>query len=118
MHVIGFGGVRVRINRIAFLLDPPQLGVPHHDGIDHGDFLECELILAQLAHAFTRVDADIAGSRLQIAAKDLHEGGFAGTIGADQAVPVAVAELHRNVFEQRPCAELHRDVCSSDHNLS
>ncbi len=79
--------------------------------------LESELILAQLAHALAGVNADIAGSRLQIAAQNFHESGFAGTVGADQAITVAIAEFDRDIFEQGLGPELHSDVSCGDQNF-
>ena len=55
---------------------------------------------------------------LQLAAEDLHEGGFAAAVGTDQAVAVAVAEFDGHVFEQRLGAKLHGDVGGGDHGQS
>src|SRR5690606_5652387 len=52
----------------------------------------------------------VAGAGLQVTAQDLHEGGLAAAVGADQAITVAVTELDGNVLEQRLGAELHGDV--------
>jgi len=85
--------------------------VAHHDHIQHAHFFIGELVLAQFTQALVHVQADVAARRLQVAAQDLHEGGFAAAIGADQAVAIAIAELDGNVLEQRLGAELHGDVC-------
>jgi hypothetical protein len=53
---------------------------------------------------------DIAGGGFQDAAQDLHEGRFAGAVGADQAIAVAVAEFDGDVLEQGLGPELHGDV--------
>jgi hypothetical protein len=55
-------------------------------------------------------------SRLTLpAGEDFHERGLAAAVGADQAIAVAVAELDRDVFEQRLGAELHGDVVADEH---
>lgn len=82
----------------------------HDHRIDDAEVLVGELVLAQLAQAHVGFQHDLAGARLQVVAEDLHEGRLAATVGADQAVAVAVAELDGNVLEQRLGAELHGDV--------
>jgi hypothetical protein len=91
--------------------------MPHHDGVDNEAILESELILAQLANAFTSVNAYIAGSRLQIASQNFHESGFARTVCAYQAVAVAVAEFNGDIFEQGLGPELHGNVGCGDQNF-
>ena len=90
----------------------------HHHDVEHAHFFKRELVLAQLAQALVRVEHHVAGARLEIAAQDFHEGGFAAAVGADQAVAVAVAEFDGNVFKQRLGAELHRDVSGGKHGKS
>jgi hypothetical protein len=91
--------------------------MPHHHGVDNEAILESELILAQLAHAFASVNADIAGSRLQIASQNFHESGFAGTVCAYQAVAIAIAEFDGDIFEQGLGPELHSNVGCGDQNF-
>ncbi len=79
-------------------------------------FFESELILAQFAHALAGIDADIAGSRLQIATEDFHESGLAAAVGADQAVAVSVAEFDRYIFEQGLCPELNGNIGCGDQS--
>ncbi|MNN75023.1 hypothetical protein D3C81_1912880 [compost metagenome] len=86
----------------------------HDHRVDHGEFLVGELVLAQLAQAGVRLEHDLTTGRLQVAAEDLHEGRLAATVGADQAVAVAVVEFDGNVFEQRLGAELHGDISGGD----
>ncbi len=84
--------------------------MPHQHDVEHAELFETELILAKLAQPLAAVEDDIARGRLEIAAQDLHERRLAATVGADQAVAIAVAELDRDVLEQGLGAELHRDV--------
>ncbi|MNF27539.1 hypothetical protein D3C84_81960 [compost metagenome] len=86
----------------------------HDHGVDHVEFFVGELILAQFTQAYVRLQHDLAGGRLQVAAEDFHEGRLAATVGADKAVAVAVAKLDRNVFEQGLGTELHGDVSGGD----
>jgi hypothetical protein len=40
---------------------------------------------------------------------------FAGAVGADQAVAIALAELDRDVFKKGLDPELHGDVVGDEH---
>ena len=113
-HAVFLGHFRQRVDAVALGLDLPQLTVAHDHRIDHGEFLVGELVLAQFAQAGVRLEHDLATGWLQVTAEDLHEGRLAATIGADQAVAVAVVEFDGNVFEQRLGAELHGDVSGGD----
>src|SRR5450830_1375653 len=110
-HVVVVSGFRIGVNRIALDHRGPHLGMAHHHDIQHAHFFVGKLILAQLTQTFVGIQADIACRWFEIAAEDFHERRLAATIGADQAIAVAVAELDGNVFKQRLRAELHRDVC-------
>ena len=101
---------RLGVDAVALFLDLPQLFVAHDHGVYYRVFLVGELILAQLADALVRVLGHIAGGRLQVPPENLHKGGFAAAVGADQAVAVAVAEFHGHVFKQRLGTELHGEV--------
>ena len=82
----------------------------HNDRIQHAELFKRKLILAQLTDTLIRVEGDVAQRRLKIAAEDLHKGGLAATVGANQAVTIAAAKFDGNIFEQRLTAELHGDV--------
>ena len=73
--------------------------MPHDDRVDDAEFLEAELILLQDTEAFVRCHGDIAGTRRQAAVEDLHEGGLAAAIGADETVAIAIAEFDGDIFE-------------------
>ena len=106
---------RKRRSQTALGLDLPQLFVTHDHGVDDGEVFVGELVLAQFTQTHVRLEHHLAAGRLQIAAEDLHEGGLAATVGADQAITVAFAELDGNVFKQRLGAELHRDIGGGKH---
>src|SRR5690606_39100374 len=48
-------------------------------------------------------------------ADDLHQGGLARAIGADEPVPVAIAEFDADVLEKGLGAELDGEVVGGDH---
>ncbi|MNN48907.1 hypothetical protein D3C81_1634080 [compost metagenome] len=116
-HAVFFGHFRQRVDTVTLGFDFPQLAVAHDHRVDHGEFLVGELVLAQLAQAGVRLKHDLACGRLQVTAEDFHEGRLAATVGADQAVAVAVVEFDGNVFEQRLGAELHGDVSGRNQVL-
>ena len=90
--------------------------MPHQYHVDDALVFEGELVLAQVGHAFVRVLGDVAGTRLQFAGDDFHEGRFAGAVGADQAVAIPLAELDGDVFKQGLGPELHGDVGGDEHS--
>ena len=114
VQVVGLGRLRVGVDRVALPHRAPQELVPHQHDVEHADVLETELVLAQLPQPLASVERDVASRRLEIAAEDFHERRLAAAVGADQAVAIAVAELDRDVLEQRLGAELHRDVGRSE----
>ncbi len=118
LHVVFVGRFRVGVDGVALLRRAPHLGVAHHHHVQHAHVFIGELVLAQLAQAHARLQHDVARRRLEVAAQDLHEGGLAATVRADQAVAVALAELDRDILEQRLGAELHGDVCGRKHVLN
>ena len=113
LHVVVVGGVEVGIDGIALGDGGPQLAMAHHDHVQHAHLFVGELILAQLTDALVDVQAHITASGLQIAAEDLHEGGLATAVCADEAVAVAAAKLDADVLKQRLGAELHGDVVAA-----
>ena len=86
-----------------------------HDHVEHALVLVAELVLIQLAEPHARLQHDVAGARLEIAAQHLHERGFARAVRADQAIAVAVGEFDRDLLEERLGAELNGDVGSGEH---
>ena len=118
MHIVLFACVRIGINGVALGHGLPHLLVPHQHHVEHALVFVGKLVLAQLAHALAAVHRDAACARLQVAAEDFHECGFAATIGADQAIAVALAELDRYVVEQGLGAELNADAGGDDQGVS
>ena len=89
--------------------------MPHQHNVEHAHVFKRKLVLPQFADAFGCVDGYVPAARFEIAAEDLHESGFAATIGADQPIAIAPAEFDRDVFEEGLAPELHGDVCGADH---
>ena len=114
-HVVVFGGFGVGVNRITFGHRRPHFGVPHHHHVQHAHVFVGKLVLAQLTQAYAVFNRHFTRSLFQIAAEDFHEGGFARTVRADQAVAVAFAELDGYVFKQRLRAELHGNAVGRNH---
>ena len=115
LHVVRIGGIRVGVNEVALPHRLPQLRVAAHHHIEHPLILVGELVLIQSAEAHARLQHDIAGARLQLAAEHLHESGLAGAVGADESIAVTVGELDRDLFEQRFRAKLNGDIRGSKH---
>ena len=114
-HIVVFAGVGVRVNCVARLHRLPHSGVPHQYDVEHAHVFERKLVLPQFSDALALVDGHAAAARFEIAAEDLHEGGLAAAIGADQPIAIAPAEFDRDVFEEGLAPELHGDVCGADH---
>ncbi len=110
LHVVIFGRFRIHVDGVFLDIRLPHLFMAHHDHIQHAFVFIGELILTQPGHALVVVHGDVAGAGFQHSGQNFHEGGFAATVGADEAVAVAFAELDRNILEQRLGAELHGDV--------
>ena len=81
------------------------------------EFLERELVLAQLADALVGIDRDIAGTGLQVAAENFHQRGLAAAVGPDQAIAVALAERDGDIFKQGLRPELHGDIGGRNHGV-
>ena len=114
-HVVFIGRVRVRIDRITLGHRGPHLGVAHHDHIKYAHFFISELVLAQFTEALVRVQHDIAGRGIEVAAQNFHEGGLAAAVSADQTITVAVAKFDGNVFKQGLRPKLHGDISGGKH---
>ena len=117
LHVVGVGGVWVRVDPVALVNRGPELDVTLHHHVQHALVLVGELVLVELAEAQAGLQHDVAGAWLQVAAQDLHERGLAAAVGADQAITVAVAEFNGDIFEQGLGPKLHGDIGGGDQNL-
>jgi hypothetical protein len=98
------------------LFDGPQLRVAHDHGVNHREIFKGELILTQFADALVRFDPDIPRRWDQIVTEDLHKGGFATAICADQTIAIAATEFDGDIFKQGLGPKLHGNVSGCDHN--
>jgi hypothetical protein len=114
-HIVRVAGVRIGVDDVALFHRVPHLDVTLHHDIEHALVFVRKLVLVEPAESQARLQHHFTGALLQLAAKDLHEGGLATAVGADEAVTVAVGELHRHLLEQRLGAELNGDVRSGKH---
>ena len=116
--VVLLGGVGIRVDRVLVLLDLPHFAVAHQHDVEHAHVLVGELVLLELAQPLVRIERDVAAGRLEIAAENPDQRRLAAAVGADQPVPVAVAELDVDVLEQGLRPELDRDVGGGEHGVS
>ena len=108
LHAVGVGDLRLLVDGVALLHGRPQPLVAHDDGVDHGVGVEGELVLAQHAE-LARAD-DRALLRVEFAAEQLHEGGFAGAVGPGQAIALARRERRGDFVEQNFGAVAHGHI--------
>ena len=114
-HVVVVGGIRIGVEAVTLGHGGPHLAVALHDCVDDALVLVAELVLAQLTQPHACLQHDFTRALLQIAAQDLHEGGFAAAVGANEAITVAVGELHRHALEQGLGAKLDGDIGGGKH---
>ena len=100
--------MRLGVQRVALLQSLPERRVAHDDGVDHAEFVERKLILAQDAELFRAGDG--AFGRLDFAGQDLHQRGLARAVGAGDGVAAAGKKRAGDVLEQDSGAEAHGDV--------
>ncbi len=92
--------------------------MPHDDGVEDGVFIKSKLILLQKGDPLLRPNRYGSRVRFRLARQDLEKGGFAGAVGADQAVAVARHELDVDILEDDPLAIGKADVVCADHGDS
>ena len=91
--------------------------VAHDDRVHDGIGIVHRLILLEDGHSGLGVNIDAAGARLELTGEDLQERGFAGAVGADDAIAVAGEKLQVNVLEQPLTAKLHTEIAYCNHFL-
>ena len=103
------------IDGVLLLAAVVQALVTHDDRVHDGIGIVHGLILLEDGHSGLGVDIDVAGARLELTGEDLQERGFAGAVGADDAIAVAGGKLQVHLGKQRGAAVLQREVINSDH---
>ncbi len=91
--------------------------MPHDDSIEDHLVVEGELVLTEHCDPLAGTHGDLPLVSLNLARKDLEKGGFAGAVGADEAIAVAGGELDVHVLEENPLAVGEGDVGCADHAL-
>ena len=107
--------ILLHIQRVALMHDVPEHGVSHEHGVEHRLVVVLEVILREHAQSLARPHLDGAFVGFQFAADGLQQSGFACTVSADDAVDVAVGELHVDVLVEDAFAELDGEVGDSNH---
>ena len=108
LHAIFVGQIMFFVDGIALLHGGPEAFVAHDDGVDGGVGVEGVLVLAE--------DAEFAGPddgaflRIDLAAEQLHESGFARAVGAGESVAFAGGERGGDFVEQNFSAVAHGNI--------
>ena len=86
----------------------------------YDEFTVMDTVIMGNQHGFplVGVDVDGTGGGVQFTGEDAQEGGFAGTVGTDDAVAVAGEELQIHMLEQPLSTKLHAKIANCDHNIS
>ena len=103
------------VDGVLLLAAVIQALVAHDDRVHDGIGIVHRLILLEDGHSGLGVNIDVAGARLELTGEDLQERGFAGAVGADDAIAVAGGKLQVHLGKQRGSAVLQREVINSDH---
>ena len=115
-HAVGVGQLGLLVDAVALFKGGPEGLVAHDDGVDDAIGVEGELVLAEDAELAGADDGALLG--VELAGEDLHEGGFAGAVGAGEAVAAAGDEADADIFKEDLGAVAHGDVADTEHDCS
>ena len=115
---VRLGKILLGVQSILLLHDFIQPGVAHNHRIQHRIGIIGKVILLEHGDPLGFGDDDLPGGRLQIPAENPQEGGLACTVGADDAVAVAVGEFQIHIFKEGIAPELKAYVGNSNHGTS
>lgn len=115
LHAFRFGHFRFGVKFLAAFSHLVKFGVSHHDGVEDGEFLECEVVLFEDGDAFARVVGDVARVRFEFARKDFQERGFPGAVRADDPVAISLAEREVDFLEKYAASVLQTDIGNIEH---
>ena len=96
---VRLGKILLCVQCILLLHDLIQPGVAHNHRIQHRISVIGKVILLEHGNPLRLGNDDLSGGRLQIPAQDPQEGGLACTVGADDAVAVAIGEFQIHILE-------------------
>ena len=102
------GHLGLGVDDLALFERGPEGLVAHDDGVDDAVGVEVVLVLPEDAELFGADDGALLG--VELAGEDLHEGGFAGAVGAGEAVAAAGGEGDGDIFEEELRAVAHGDI--------
>ena len=108
--------VRLLVDGVLLLAALVKAGISHDDGIQHRELVIQALVLLEHRHAALGIQDHTAACGLQLAGEDLDKCGFAGAVGADDAVAVARGELQVDARKQHARPELHGQIVDSQHS--
>ncbi len=106
-YAVGIAEVGLGIQGILLLHDVPKHGVTLEHCVHHSEFIKFEVILFEHTHAFARALGYSAVGGTELSAQHTHQCGFAGTVGADNAVAVARSEFHVHILKQHSFSKLY-----------
>ncbi len=98
--------VLLGVDGVLGLHNLPQRLVPHQHGIQHGVFVEFEVVLFQHREPFAGPERDTAARRIDFAGEHAQKGRFPCAVGPDHTVTVTGRKLQIDVFEQDAFAKL------------
>ena len=109
-EAVRIGKVGLFVNGVLFLHHVVEVLIAHDDRVHDGEVVVGVLVLLQHGEALGGVDGDGAVGGFQFPGENAQERGFAGAVGADDAVAVAGQELQVHVLEKPLAAELHSEI--------
>ena len=102
------GHLGLLVDALALFQGRPEGLVAHDDGVDHAEGVKGVLVLRE--HADLLGADDIALLRVDLAGQHLHEGGFAGAVGAGEAVAPAAGKGDRDILKEELGAVAHGHI--------
>ena len=115
LFAVRLAEVRLGVQRVFLFHDVIKPLVAHDDRIQDGIGVIHELILLQRAHPLRGRDGNGTGGRFQLSAQNFQEGGFAGAVGADNAVAVSGQEFQIRPGKEFLASESQRYIAYCNH---
>ena len=109
------GHLGLGVDDLALFEGGPEGLVAHDDGVDDAVGVELVLVLLEDADLFWANDGALLG--VDLAGEHLHEGGFAGAVGAGEAVAAAGGKGDGDILEEELRAVAHGDIGDRDHGV-
>ena len=104
------GEVGLRIKFVAALHHVPHHRVPHEHRVEHGKLVVLKVVLAQHRQAFAGAHLYRAFRGVELAGDGAEQRGLACAVRADNAVDVAVGELHIHILIKDALAKLNGQI--------